>query len=324
MGIGRTITRSGLKNTELVGFSDSKSALDEASRLKVADHLTDDIAKAVDGAKLVVIDVPIWNVATTFSTIAPFIDNGCTVTDTLPVKSGLMEFAQQYLNYSRCFVGGHPINISQIDLKSSAQNPFKNSFYGIVTNEETNHDSIQDVVGMIELLGAQPLFLNAEENDSYTALLKQLPTLISLALTKTAADSSSWHEISQIIGYQYERITELSSANPEMTADIATHNRKLVSYWIDQFILTLSSFQDLLNGESEKLTDSIINVWETHSQHASKGLTENRNVDIPSVTQTLAGMAIGQRLASRYSKFLKINHDKNLKNDRRRLDKERP
>ena len=324
MCICRTITRSGLKQTELVGFSDDKSTLNKASQLKVADHLTDDIAKAVDGAKLVVIDVPIWNVATTLSTIAPFINDGCTVTDTLPVKSGLMEFAQQYLNDDRCFVGGHPININHIDLKSNAQNPFKNSFYGIVTNEKTSHDSVQDVVGMVELLGAQPLFLNAEENDSYAALLKQLPTLISLALTKTATDSTSWHEMSRIVGYQYERITELASANPEMTADIASHNRELVSYWIDQFIFTLSSFQDLLNGESEKLTDSLMNVWETHLQHASKGSIENRNVDIPSVTQTLAGMAIGQRLASHYSKFLKIDPDKNLKNDRRKLDKERP
>jgi prephenate dehydrogenase len=321
MCICRTIKRSGLKQTELVGFSDDKSTLDKASQLEIADYLTNNIVEAVEGANLVVIDVPIWNMVTTFRTISPLIDDSCTVTDTLPIKSGLMEFAQKYLTNSRCFVGGHPINISHVDLKSSGRNPFENSFYGIVTNEKTSHDSVQDVVGMVELLGAQPLFLNAEENDSYTALLKQLPALLSLALSKTATDSTSWHEISQIVGYEYEKITDLTSLNPETTADIATHNRELLSYWINQFILTLSSFQDLLDEESEKLTDSFINIREAHLQHTSKDLGEDGNVDIPSVTQTLAGMAIGQKLASHYNKFLKINSGKKWKYDKRKFDK---
>jgi prephenate dehydrogenase len=84
--------------------------------------------------------------------------------------------------------------------------------------------SVQTVVGLAQLAGATPLFMDADEHDSYVAAISHLPLLLSSALFSVAFGSAAWPELAQLAssGFRaFSRSTRPASpcrAHPRCTA----------------------------------------------------------------------------------------------------------
>src|SRR5436309_512923 len=119
IGMGIKKSPTGSQPLEVVGFDPDRSREGIALRHHASvDAVAPDLERAVRGAQLVVIATPASAVREVLGAIAPFLDEGATVTDTLSIKEPVMAWAGELLGGRASFVGGHPLSRS-VDLESA-------------------------------------------------------------------------------------------------------------------------------------------------------------------------------------------------------------
>lgn len=107
--LARAARRAGICE-EIVGCGRSRVHLQQALDLGVIDRAEEEPARAVQGADLVVVAVPLGAMESVLARIAPHLATGAVVTDVGSAKTSVAEAARRALGarISR-FVPGHPI-----------------------------------------------------------------------------------------------------------------------------------------------------------------------------------------------------------------------
>lgn len=303
LSIGLALKRARLQETEVVGSSGERDELSVASKLGAVDWATGNLGKALEGAGLVVLDTPLSQMEAMLEAIGPVLDDGCVVTDTGSAKVKVTEWADTHLDKGSSFVGGHPIINRSLATPDDAL--FDGSYYGIVPSESTDPDAVKSVVGMVETLGARPLFMDAHEHDSYAAALKHLPLVVSFAMMGTAARAPTWADMSRVAEAEFGEITKLAARDPEEGASLGIANKEALANWIDRLISELSGYRELLSEDGDGLADAFIEAWEARARWQAGGLADEGGVEVPSAGQTMAGMVVGRRMADRYRQISK-------------------
>src|SRR5437016_5865255 len=111
IGMGLKKAPAGSQQSQVVGFDPERTREEAALRKHFSvDAIAPDLESAVRGAHLVIISTPISGAHEVLAAISPFLEQGTTVTDTLPTKSAIMSLAGELLGEEVSFVGGHPIS----------------------------------------------------------------------------------------------------------------------------------------------------------------------------------------------------------------------
>jgi prephenate dehydrogenase len=111
----------------------------------------------------------------------------------------------------------------------------------------------------VTLLGAHPLFLDAEEHDGLMAAVDQLPGILALALLDTMIHQPTWRELRRMAGASFEVSTRPAQLDPEGWGELFWSNRHNLVRWIDLFGSTVASIRDaLMDGDR----DDIIALFE--------------------------------------------------------------
>ena len=182
VSIGLALMARKLQNTEVVITSKERSVMSAVSKMNAAHATERGLRAAVDGAKLIVLDVPISETREILEAIGPTLDPDAVVTDTTNIKEPVMKWASEYLRPDASFVGGHPLLKTIPDTVEEADaSIFKDARYTITPTDDVDDQAIRTVVGLVEAIGAQPLFLDPSEHDSYAAAMYHLPMIMSSA-----------------------------------------------------------------------------------------------------------------------------------------------
>ena len=177
--------------------------------------------------------------------------------------------------------------------------------YCVVPSSRAKQEAVKTVVGMVEMMGARPLFLDVAEHDSYSAAMAQLPTILSASLITMASSSPAWREVSRLAGSEFQELSQLSAANPTSSAWSCAHNSEALVYWLDKMIDELSSFKEKVS-EGEDLADSFIHAWEQRARWESGELNlETTGPEVPTMGEHMAGLVVGQKWAERSRKLTK-------------------
>ena len=107
--IGLALKQAKLDNTEIVGTSAERSDLTKASKMGAVDNAIPNLRSAVEGAKLVVLDVSITDTRELLDVLGTILDNGAVITDTGTTKVRVTEWAEESLPKGISFVGGNPL-----------------------------------------------------------------------------------------------------------------------------------------------------------------------------------------------------------------------
>ena len=84
-----------------------------------------------------------------------------------------MEWADQLLPPTVSFVGGRPlIRKPFTKLEDASADLFQGSQYCISPADNADQTAVKTVVGLVELIGAKPLFLDPHEHDSYAVAME--------------------------------------------------------------------------------------------------------------------------------------------------------
>lgn len=238
---------------EVVGIDRNRLNARDAKKLGALDREVGSLEEALEGAGLVIIAVPVMGARKILEEIGPYLGQGAIVTDTCSTKADIMRWAAEFLPEHVNFVGGHPMAGREQSGPAAAENDlFKEATWAITPSPRAGEQAVSAVLGMVEFLGAVPLYIDAAEHDTYAAAVSHLPIVLSVALFRMIRDSQGWEDASLLAGPGFRDITRLASGDATMSRDIMVTNREAVLHWLGRFEEELGTIRKaLLNGGQE-------------------------------------------------------------------------
>jgi prephenate dehydrogenase len=149
-----------------------------------------DLSLAVAGTDLIYVALPVGHTIELLPEIARLAPPNALVTDSCSTKRSVCAVAaESFREGGAHFLGGHPMagkEISGID--AADVNLFRGSKYALIRASakkivyKERDLRVTEFVALIEKLGAEPLWLEAEAHDRAAAVVSHLPQLLSVAL----------------------------------------------------------------------------------------------------------------------------------------------
>lgn len=304
VSMGLALKSAKLKNTEIVGTSGDRQALSIANKKGAYDKTEGLLRPAVEGAQLIVLDLPFTEMRDMLEAIGPIVDDDCVITDTCSTKVKIKEWAENYLPKNVSFVGGHPLVKREHSMMDDATaNLFTGAEYCLMPGVSSNQQSVKTVVGFIEMLNAKPLFLDPHEHDSYVTAMDMLPVVMSSAFTSTVANSESWREMHKLTGKNFAHYSNLSSTDPLDNDAACMANADSLVHWIDKYITELYAFRNKLKDGSEELVQSFIDSWQEHAKWEAGVVVQDNTTKLPTSRESMTTAFFGERLAKRYGQM---------------------
>ncbi len=243
---------------EIVGVGRSHANLEQALALGIIDRIALDAVDAVHDADVVVLAVPVGQMAAIMQVIAPHLPAHTIVTDAGSTKQDVVALMQQYLpqQLSQC-VPAHPIAGAELSGATAARSDLYQAKNLILTAlPETTDEAVQRVRKMWQLCGAKVSTMHAAEHDAIFATVSHLPHLLAFALVDMIVQRDNADVLFNFAASGFRDFTRIAASSPEMWRDIALANQVAL-------IAELNAYQAKLNhlrvalaaGNGEVLTE---------------------------------------------------------------------
>jgi len=241
---------------EVVGIDRDLPNQREAKKLGALDREADSLEDALDGAGLTILAVPVQAARKVFEQGSQYFAEGAIVTDTCSTKGDIIRWAAEFLPEGVHFIGGHPMaGREKSGPKAASADLFQDATWAITPSPRADESAVSTVLGMVESLGALPLYIDANEHDTYTAAVSHLPILLSVALFRMVRDSKGWEDAGLLAGPAFRDLTRLASGDPVMSRDIMATNREAVVHWLDRYLDELGVIRTALQEGGQVVTD---------------------------------------------------------------------
>ncbi|MDB5418101.1 MAG: prephenate/arogenate dehydrogenase family protein [Phenylobacterium sp.] len=238
----------------------SETARERIAALGLADHLTADVAEAVEGADLVVLAVPVMAMGEAARAAAPALKPGATLTDTGSVKGSVAEALAEAAPPGVFVVPGHPIAGTE---QSGPDAGFAELFHNrwvILTPQKRDDDpyleAVQRLADFWKALGASVDRMDAAHHDLVLAVTSHLPHLIAYNIVGTAADLEevTRAEVMKYSAGGFRDFTRIAASDPTMWRDVFLTNRDAVLEILGRFTEDLQALSRAIRwGEGDKL-----------------------------------------------------------------------
>jgi prephenate dehydrogenase len=310
--LGLAIRAAGLRGVEVVGYDQERSALAKAKRLGAIDREAHDLAQAVAGASLVVIATPILAIRQVLREAAPHLSEGAVVTDTGSTKAAVLAWARELLPKGVHFVGGHPLAGKETQGIDNAQaDLFRQRAYCLCPDPEADERAVRTVLGLVQVVGATPLFIDPQEHDQYVAAVSHLPLVVATALFTLVRGSSGWAEMAPLAASGFRDTTRLASGDPEMSHDICLTNQEAILHWLDRLIGELYRYRRLIAEGGTELFETFARAQLERDAFLAKKVVgrEPPQVELPDFKDALASLFIGRALSERIRRLSELTEE---------------
>jgi prephenate dehydrogenase len=181
--------RKYIPEPEVVGW-DKPQVLRHALERGAIREAIPDLSPAVAGADLIYVALPVGHTIELLPEIARLASPNALVTDASSTKRSVCAAAaESFREGGAHFLGGHPMAGKEISgIAAADANLFRGSKYALIrasakeiaVNERESR--VAAFIALIEKLGAEPVWLEAEAHDRAAAVVSHLPQLLSVAL----------------------------------------------------------------------------------------------------------------------------------------------
>ena len=308
---------------EVVGADSYWDHAREAQRTGAVDRTERDPARAVEGASIIVLATPILAMRELMEDIAPALSEGAVVTDTGSTKADILEWARELLPRSVSFVGGHPMAGKTESGPSAAEaSLFEDARWAVVPGAWAAEEAVETVRGLAMMMGAKPMFMDAQEHDAYVAAISHLPLMAATALFRLTRASEAWPELSLLAAGGFKDSTRVAGTDPAMAHDIAVTNRTQLVHWLQRYRDELQELQrriEDVDGEEELFRIlAQVNVDYTAFRAGVVGrseVDEKEHRNVPDVA--MLDMVIGGTLAQRVREMQERSDERLAESERR-------
>ena len=236
---------------EVIGCGRGEVNLQTAVRLGVIDRYDLDPARAVAGADVVVIAVPLGAIEAVLRSIVPHLAADAVVTDVGSAKSSVVaDVARVYGQIPPNFVPGHPIaGTENSGVEASFATLFQRRRVILTPLVETAAAAHGLIKQMWELTGAEVVDMGVRHHDAVLAATSHLPHLLAYTLVDTLARLDDRAEIFRYAAGGFRDFTRIASSDPTMWRDICVANREQLLEMIALFNADLAQLAEAIRND---------------------------------------------------------------------------
>ncbi len=267
--LARALKQAGVV-AEVVGAGRRQESLQKGLELGVIDRYETDLAKAVTGAQVVLVAVPLGAMAQVFATIMEYLSVDCVFTDVGSSKTTVVQDVRQVFGYIPAnFIPGHPIaGTEQSGVEASFPTLFQGRRVILTPLPETDTSAHALIRAMWEATGAQVIDMGVAHHDEVLAATSHLPHVLAYSLVDTLARLDDRAEIFRYAAGGFRDFTRIASSDPQMWHDICLANREPLLAVIEQFRQDLAHLTEAI---AEGDQDTIMTVFQ-RAKHARDNL----------------------------------------------------
>lgn len=269
IGLGQVGASIGLalaahKDSVFVVGHDKQFSVERAAQQKGAvDKTEHNLPKAVQGARLVLLALPVHQVRETLEFIAPDLTPGMVVVDTSPIKTEVAKWAKEILPSGCFYVGLIPtiaaefLHESTTGLDSAKADLFKDSIFLVDAPLGTPSNVLQMVTDLVKLIGATIMIADVLESDGLMASAYLLPQLVSTALLNATMNQPGWKEARKVAERAYHATTSIQDDSDSLWM-LSLHNRENTIRVLNAMIQSLVELRDdVEDGNDEALKNRL-------------------------------------------------------------------
>jgi prephenate dehydrogenase len=219
----------------IVGF-DRADFLERALTRGAISDAASDIASTVRDADLVYVGLPIGATVDALPKIADAADANALVSDTGSTKTLICQQAQKYFRGGARFLGGHPMTGKEKSgIEHADADLFRGTRYALIAPESDPDPRVQKFAALLQRIGAQPVWCDAETHDWAVGIVSHLPQLASVALAHVVADETDETGLPlTLAGPGLADMLRLAGSPYDIWRDTCLTNRENIAHALDR------------------------------------------------------------------------------------------
>ncbi len=235
---------------EILGCGRKIPNLERARELGVIDRYTQDMGKAVEGADMVLLAIPLGAMRAAFAAIKGHLSPTAVVTDGGSVKGCVVADAQAVFGQvPGNFVPGHPIaGTEHSGVEASFAELYQDRRVILTPVKETREEALQRVEAMWRICGAEVIRMDVVHHDEVLAATSHLPHMLAFSLVDALARMKENDEIFRYAAGGFRDFTRIASSNPVMWRDICLANKGPLGQMLKRFAGELHDLADALDS----------------------------------------------------------------------------
>ncbi len=254
--IARAARAQGLVG-EVVVSTRRAETLERARELGLGDVYELDAGRAVEGADLVIVSVPVGSSGVVAEAIAPHLAKGAILSDVGSVKADVVRQMAPFVPEGVHFVPAHPVaGTEHSGPDAGFAELFENKWCIVTPPPGADEAAVEKLVAFWKAIGSKVETMTPEHHDMVLAITSHIPHLIAYNIVGTAADLEKVAE-SEVIKFSaggFRDFTRIAASDPTMWRDVFLHNRDAVLEMLGRFIEDLFVLQRAVRfGDGETL-----------------------------------------------------------------------
>ena len=265
----------------IVGTARTAETRATALRIGLVDEVVETAAKAVQGADLVILCVPVGAMAAVAAEIGPHLAPGCVVSDVGSVKQAVVDAVAPHLPAHAIFIPAHPVAWTEHSgPESGFATLFDNRFCLLTPTEGTPEEETARYRAFWEGMGAKVEEMDAEHHDRVLAVTSHVPHLIAYTMVGVADDLRrvTNSEVIKFSAAGFRDFTRIAASDPTMWRDVFLNNESATLEILGRFTEELFALQRAIRkGDGEHLFDHF-----TRTRAIRRGILEiGQDTDAP-------------------------------------------
>ena len=234
---------------EVVGVGRSAENLSAALGMYVIDAYAE-AALAVQGADVVLLAVPVGQMGSMMTAIAPHLAPNTIVTDVGSTKQDVVALARANLtNHLAQFVPGHPIaGAEQSGVKAARGDLFRERNVVLTPLPETNPAAKELIAQLWQRCGAKVSEMAPAQHDEVFAAVSHLPHLLAFGLVDYIAGQPNAEQLFGFAASGFRDFTRIAGSSPEMWSDICIANRDALLQQLVGYEAELARIKQLIEA----------------------------------------------------------------------------
>ena len=228
--------------------------LELARRQEIVHRAESDPAEILADADLVILACPVPAIIEWLGRLPEFVQHSCIVLDIGSSKRTIVA-ALESLTANFDPIGGHPIcGRERLSLENAERFLYRDAPFVLTPLERTSENARSAALQIVEALGANPVWLNADDHDRILAATSHLPYLLSSALALATLD-----DCASLIGPGFRSTSRLAGTPSSMMLGVLQSNHDNVLASIASFRQSLDVIESALQAGDKDVLETALN-----------------------------------------------------------------
>jgi prephenate dehydrogenase len=238
----------------VLGIGRDRQHLQEALDRQIITQVADSLEESVGSSDLVIVCVPVGDIAGWVVRAAAVCPASCVITDVGSTKAHLVRQVDAQLPRISSFVGSHPIAGSHRQGCGAADaRLFTGALTVLTPTQASTSESIEAIRDFWQSIGSHAVVMSPEQHDALVAFSSHIPHVVAAALA-----ASTPPDALPLSGTGWRDTTRVASGSVGLWVDILRTNQGPVLQALSRFQEVLNQFQNALTTGDWNQVESLL------------------------------------------------------------------